>query len=218
MDNQNQVIVAIREFFAPLSKLTMKLPPILAYGLAIALAFLVVVLLGVVIPNSVMWLVGLIVLACLAAFVITDWHVRQQPKSTGEQTEQSTPAAHPEPIPVVAPSPDLVRIQQDRLENYLQKYAVADHERLIGVDDLLEDIRTQILNPTGDWIISLFGEGGVGKRRLHTSCQAFCYPRPVYALRLGIGQAANIRPQRNRSRQRIFTCNGPISFGKSLTN
>jgi len=48
----------------------------------------------------------------------------------------------------------------------LQKHAVVDHEILIGVDELLTRIREYLLDPGGSWIISLFGQGGLGKTAL----------------------------------------------------
>lgn len=54
---------------------------------------------------------------------------------------------------------------QARLANALQR-AIVDHKKLFGVDDLVDDIQEYLLSPESGWIISLFGEGGVGKTAL----------------------------------------------------
>lgn len=82
IDN-NPVIAALRLFFAPLVNKTSKLPAPLAYGSAVILALFVIVLLGAAIPENLIWLIGLIILACLAAFVFLDWDVRHASTKTG---------------------------------------------------------------------------------------------------------------------------------------
>jgi len=46
------------------------------------------------------------------------------------------------------------------------RYADVDHEQLFGVDSILERLGRLIANDNGDWIISIFGEGGAGKTTL----------------------------------------------------
>jgi hypothetical protein len=75
--NDSPLVVAMREFFAPLANKTSELPAPLAYGLAIVLAVLVIVLMGAVIPNELIWLLGVIVFVCLVAFVFIDWDTRR---------------------------------------------------------------------------------------------------------------------------------------------
>ena len=48
----------------------------------------------------------------------------------------------------------------------LQKYAFVDYEKLFGIDEFLADIKGHLLAKDGGWIISLFGEGGIGKTAL----------------------------------------------------
>jgi hypothetical protein len=43
---------------------------------------------------------------------------------------------------------------------------VVDHERLFGVDDELRRLGEILANPSGDWIISILGDPGVGKTAL----------------------------------------------------
>jgi hypothetical protein len=52
-----------------------------------------------------------------------------------------------------------------RLSGALQG-AIVDHEKLFGVGELVDDIQEHLLDPNRGWIISLFGEGGVGKTAL----------------------------------------------------
>ena len=63
MSESNPIIVALRVFFAPLVKITSKLPAPLAYGSAVILALFVILLLGTAIPENMSWLIGAIVLA-----------------------------------------------------------------------------------------------------------------------------------------------------------
>lgn len=162
MSDHDPIIAVIHEFFAPLIKLTAKLPPILAYGLAITLTILILVLLDVVIPNAVMWVIVLIALACLTAFIFIEWNARKRL----ELHTTTSNRVGDESTLVVTPPVDFIQLRQDELENFLQKYAIVDHEQLFGVDEILEDIHLHLLNPSGGWIISLFGEGGVGKTAL----------------------------------------------------
>lgn len=62
----------------------------------------------------------------------------------------------------VATVPD-IRTVQGVIDKRLEEQAVVDHDQLFGVDDLLNEIKGFLNDPTGSWIVSLFGEGGVGK-------------------------------------------------------
>jgi hypothetical protein len=46
------------------------------------------------------------------------------------------------------------------------RYADVDHEQLFGIDNILERLGRLVVNDNGDWIISIFGEGGAGKTTL----------------------------------------------------
>lgn len=84
--SNNAIIVALRLVFGPLVTTTARLPAPLAYGSAIAIAVLVVVLLGGVIPWDVIWPLAVLIALCLAAFVFIDWDTRRQhdrPRITG---------------------------------------------------------------------------------------------------------------------------------------
>ena len=78
MPDGNPIVIALREFFGPLIKLTVRLPAALAYALAAVLSLLVLILLGAVIPDNLVWLLGIIILAGLVAFVIGDWSERRR--------------------------------------------------------------------------------------------------------------------------------------------
>jgi pSer/pThr/pTyr-binding forkhead associated (FHA) protein len=91
---ENVIAIALRDVFGRLIETTSKLPAPLAYGSAVTISVLVFVLLGGVIQNDLLWLLGIVILACLIAFVITDWKARQDDKlqSTESQKENSRPA------------------------------------------------------------------------------------------------------------------------------
>lgn len=72
-------------------------------------------------------------------------------------------AAWLEKLDGLAPEPD----PRPRLDlDHLRSAIVVDHERLFGVDEELERLARFLANPSGDWIISILGEPGVGKTAL----------------------------------------------------
>jgi len=50
--------------------------------------------------------------------------------------------------------------------NDWKSYAFVDHDLLFGVNDALMILGEQLVNPDANWIISIFGEGGIGKTAL----------------------------------------------------
>lgn len=78
MSADNPVTVALREVFGPLVRQTAKLPAPLAYGAALVLALLVSILLGATIGNELAWLLVIVILASLGAFVFADWDTRRR--------------------------------------------------------------------------------------------------------------------------------------------
>lgn len=52
---------------------------------------------------------------------------------------------------------------EERIQSILRNNAVVDHTQLFGVDTFIEKIKDDIFAPQGAWIISLCGEGGLGK-------------------------------------------------------
>ncbi len=60
-------------------------------------------------------------------------------------------------------STDTIR---QRIRNVLRENAFVDHTTLFGVDDILEHLREYLIAEQSGWIISLFGEGGLGKTAL----------------------------------------------------
>ena len=52
---------------------------------------------------------------------------------------------------------------EERIQSILRNNAVVDHTQLFGVDAFLEKIQEDIAAPQAAWIISLWGEGGLGK-------------------------------------------------------
>lgn len=69
---ENPIVVALTKVFAPLVERTSQLPAPLAYGSAIIIGIFVITLLGAVLPQNLIWLIGFITLVCLTAFIITD--------------------------------------------------------------------------------------------------------------------------------------------------
>jgi transcriptional regulator with XRE-family HTH domain len=52
---------------------------------------------------------------------------------------------------------------EERIQHILRTNAVVDHTQLFGADAILEKIKSDIAAPQATWIISLCGEGGLGK-------------------------------------------------------
>ena len=52
---------------------------------------------------------------------------------------------------------------EERIQDILRNNAVVDHTQLFGVDTVLEKIKDDISAPQAAWVISLCGEGGLGK-------------------------------------------------------
>ena len=52
---------------------------------------------------------------------------------------------------------------EDRIQGILRNNAVVDHTQLFGVDTFIEKIKDAISAPQAAWMISLCGEGGLGK-------------------------------------------------------
>jgi hypothetical protein len=60
-----------------------------------------------------------------------------------------------------SPTAQLLRPSDD-----WQRDAVVDHDALFGVEEILVSLGDQLANPDANWIISIFGEGGIGKTAL----------------------------------------------------
>jgi hypothetical protein len=73
---KNYITEALQNVFKPLLDVTSKLPAPLAYGAAIVIAILLTFILGAIIPNNLIWLIGIIIFAGLVAFVYIDWDIR----------------------------------------------------------------------------------------------------------------------------------------------
>lgn len=86
-DSGNPISVALHKVFGPLVELSSKLPAPLAYGAATVICISVIALLGAKLPENVTWLIGIIIIACLVAFVFVDWDTRRQ----GAKTRQTPP-------------------------------------------------------------------------------------------------------------------------------
>jgi predicted transcriptional regulator len=56
-----------------------------------------------------------------------------------------------------------VALIEERIRRILRNNAVVDHTQLFGVDTFIEKIKDDIFALQGAWIISLCGEGGLGK-------------------------------------------------------
>lgn len=55
---------------------------------------------------------------------------------------------------------------EQKMSAILSENAQVDHTRLFGVDTLIADLGELLSAPNSNWIISLFGEGGLGKTAL----------------------------------------------------
>lgn len=68
----NTLIDSIRALFEPIVKVSSKWPPVLAYGVPLIIAVLLIILLGSALPSNLTLLVILIVLAPLAGYIYLD--------------------------------------------------------------------------------------------------------------------------------------------------
>jgi hypothetical protein len=82
--DENPLVVALRAVFGPLVKQSSKWPPLLAYGLPGIVAVLLIVVLQPAVPNNLIWLLAVVILAPLLGYIITDVHARRSlPSDTG---------------------------------------------------------------------------------------------------------------------------------------
>src|SRR5947199_349888 len=64
---------------------------------------------------------------------------------------------------VAIPSTSQSDFIEERIQVVLRNNAVVDHTQLFGVDTFIEKVKDDIFAPHAGWIISLYGEGGLGK-------------------------------------------------------
>ncbi|URN03151.1 NB-ARC domain-containing protein [Actinomadura madurae] len=55
-----------------------------------------------------------------------------------------------------------------------ERHAVVDHDRLFGVDALIDTVTAAVMSPSANWIVSLFGDGGIGKTTIAYEAAARC--------------------------------------------
>lgn len=101
---------------------------------------------------------------------------RPQPGSTRPvSVAAGLPAPRvPSPIGSAGPENDKhdvgeVRAAQDKSRQHNDAWmhqADVDHDQLFGADDILRQLSESLSNENGDWIISIFGDGGAGKTTL----------------------------------------------------
>ena len=72
------------------------------------------------------------------------------------------PNAH---VPPQAATPPAVVASRPLSDNWTHR-ADVDHDRLFGAEDILGRLGEALTNPSGDWLISIFGDGGAGKTTL----------------------------------------------------
>jgi hypothetical protein len=92
----NPLVVALRAVFGPLVKQSSKWPPLLAYGLPGIVAVLLIVVLRPAVPNNLIWLLAVAILAPLLGYIITDVHAR---RSNASDTGRRPRATIDEPRP-----------------------------------------------------------------------------------------------------------------------
>jgi hypothetical protein len=98
-ESENPLIVALKAVFGPLVKQSSKWPPILAYGLPGIIAVLLIVLLRPVVPDNLLWLLAVVILAPLLGYIITDLVARRSLASDTEKFPQRPRAKIDEPLP-----------------------------------------------------------------------------------------------------------------------
>lgn len=76
-ESENPLVVALRTVFGPLVKQSSKWPPVLAYGLPGIVSLLLIVLLRPVVPDNLLWLLAVAILAPLSGYIFTDLIARR---------------------------------------------------------------------------------------------------------------------------------------------
>lgn len=93
LEDGNPLLVALREVFGPLVKESSKWPPLLAYGLPGIVTVLLIVLLRPVVPDNLIWLLAVVILAPLVGYLITDINARHRPPGVDTVQHQQRPRA-----------------------------------------------------------------------------------------------------------------------------
>jgi len=76
------------------------------------------------------------------------------------------PFVHTVERQVTIPSTSQSDLIEERIQTVLRNNAVVDHTQLFGVDTFIEKVKDDLFAPQAGWIISIFGEGGLGKTAL----------------------------------------------------
>ena len=71
--------------------------------------------------------------------------------------------------------------------------AVVDHDRLFGVDHLIELVVAAVASPSANWVVSLFGDGGIGKTTAAYEATARCAVERRFS-RIAWVSATNVSP------------------------
>jgi hypothetical protein len=97
--SENPLIVALRTVFGPLVKESSKWPPVLAYGLPGIVSVLLIALLRPVVPDNLIWLLAVAILAPLSGYIFTDLIARRSPATYSKQYPKRPNATIEEPYP-----------------------------------------------------------------------------------------------------------------------
>jgi hypothetical protein len=77
--NDNPRIVALRVVLGPLVKQSSKWPPLLPYGIPGIVAVLLIVLVRSAVPDNLVWLLSVVILAPLVGYIAIAFHARHRP-------------------------------------------------------------------------------------------------------------------------------------------
>lgn len=105
-NSHNPIIVALRVVFGPLVNQSKNWPPVLAYGLPGIVAVLMIIILRPVVPDNLIWLLALAVIAPLVGYIVSDVAARRHVDPGPDQGEGGgqSPAAmfyYPQPYQMV---------------------------------------------------------------------------------------------------------------------
>ena len=81
---------------------------------------------------------------------------------------------------------------EERIQAILRNNAVVDHTQLFGADTLIEKVKDDIFTPQAAWVISLCGEGGLGKTAIAYEAVAR-YAAAAGFTRIGWGSAKTLQ-------------------------
>jgi NB-ARC domain len=90
-----------------------------------------------------------------------------------------------------ATNPHASKPAQFRPEGPWRQHAIVDHDKLFGVAQLVDDVATAVSSQSANWIVSLFGDGGIGKTTAAYEAAVRCAQQHSFS-RIAWASATNV--------------------------